>query len=233
MGGHISKIHARIQGLPAAVHNHKDDDTHFNRIKTLIRARYSDPDTAARFFAKQLEGKEPNCLAYVGRDILAEYRNQVKDTDAAFSKVLACASGDALVVREAGQFYYNEGDARAGRTLLRALELNPNDIMVQFFYTRLLGGNGGKTSVHKYYQQVLRRLPQDVEVHYYYRHSLSEVGKVFDAYLHLAYSSLYQSDKRKIEDWLRQARPSTRTPVRQDQLKCFEAIYAECQGVWK
>ena len=233
VGGRINEIHARIQGLPAAVRNRKDDDTRFNRVKTLIWARYGDPDAAARFFAKQLEGKKPDCLAYMGQGILAERRNQIKDADAAFSKALACAPGDALVVREAGRFYYNKGDARAGRTLLRALELDPNDIMAQFFYARLLDGSGDKASAHKYYQQVLRRLPQDAEVHYYYGRSLGEAGKVFDAYLHLAYSSLYQNDKRKTESWLKQARPLARTPVEQDQLKRFEAIYAERQEVWK
>ena len=210
VGGRINEIHARIQGLPAAVRNRKDDDTRFNRVKTLIWARYGDPDAAARFFAKQLEGKKPDCLAYMGQGILAERRNQIKDADAAFSKALACAPGDALVVREAGRFYYNKGDARAGRTLLRALELDPNDIMAQFFYARLLDGSGDKASAHKYYQQVLRRLPQDAEVHYYYGRSLGEAGKVFDAYLHLAYSSLYQNDKRKTESWLKQARPLAR-----------------------
>ena len=107
VGGRINEIHARIQGLPAAVRNRKDDDTRFNRVKTLIWARYGDPDAAARFFAKQLEGKKPDCLAYMGQGILAERRNQIKDADAAFSRALACAPGDALVVREAGRFYYN------------------------------------------------------------------------------------------------------------------------------
>ena len=77
------------------------------------------------------------------------------------------------------------------------------------------------------------QLPQDAEVHYYYGRSLGEAGKVFDAYLHLAYSSLYQNDKRKTESWLKQVRPLARTPVEQDQLKRFEAIYAERQEVWK
>ena len=50
------------------------------------------PDAAARFFAKQLEGKKPDCLAYMGQGILAERRNQIKDADAAFSRALGlCA----------------------------------------------------------------------------------------------------------------------------------------------
>ncbi|MFQ9868794.1 MAG: hypothetical protein ACLRWP_19050 [Bilophila wadsworthia] len=219
-------------GLPAAVRNRKDDDTRFNRVKTLIWARYGVPTRRPGSSPNSLKAKARLPRLHGARH-LAERRNQIKDADAAFSKALACAPGDALVVREAGRFYYNKGDARAGRTLLRALELDPNDIMAQFFYARLLDGSGDKASAHKYYQQVLRRLPQDAEVHYYYGRSLGEAGKVFDAYLHLAYSSLYQNDKRKTESWLKQARPLARTPVEQDQLKRFEAIYAERQEVWK
>ena len=124
-------------------------------------------------------------------------------------------------MREAGRFYYNKGDARAAQTLLRALTLDPNDIMAQFFYARLLDGSGDKRSAHKYYREILRHLPQDSEVHYYYGRSLGEAGQVFDAYLHLAYSALYQNDKRKTESWLKQARPLAHTP---DEQKTPQAL---------
>ena len=52
---------------------------------------------------------------------------------------------------------------------------NPMDFGT--IYARLLDGSGDKASAHKYYQQVLRRLPQDAEVHYYYGRSLGEAGK--------------------------------------------------------
>lgn len=191
------------------------------------------PTRRPRFFAKQLEGKKPDCLAYMGQGILAERRNQIKEADAAFSKALACAPSDALVVREAGRFYYQQGDARAGRTLLRRWSWTPTTSWPSSSTPGCWTAAATRASAHKYYQQVLRRLPQDAEVHYYYGRSLGEAGKVFDAYLHLAYSALYQNDKRKTESWLKQARPLARTPVEQDQLKRFEAIYAERQEVWK
>lgn len=233
VGGRINEIHARIQSLSAAVRNRKEDDARFNRVKTLIWARYGDPDSAARFFAQRAGGKKPDCLAYMGQGILAERRNQIKDAEAAFDKALACAPKDALVVREAGRFYYNKGDARAGQTLQRALTLDPNDLMAQFFYARLLDGNGDKASAQKYYREMLRYLPQDSEIHYYYGRSLGESGRVFEAYLHLAYSAMYQNDKRKTASWLKQARPLAVTPVQKEQLKRFEDVYAERQSVWK
>lgn len=233
VGGRINEIHARIQGLSAAERSRKEDDARFNRVKTLIWARYGEPELAARFFAQRAAGKKPDCLAFMGQGILAERRNQIKEAEAAFSKALACAPKDALVMREAGRFYYNKGDARAGQMLLRALSLDPDDIMAQFFYARVLDGNGDKRSAHKYYEQLLRRLPQDAEVHYYYGRSLGESGQVFDAYLHLAYSALYQNDKRKTASWLKQAKPLARTPAEQQRLKRFEDIYAERQAVWK
>ncbi len=233
VGGRINEINARIQGFQAAIRNRKDDDTRFNRVKTLIWARYGDPDTAARFFASRLTADKNDALAYMGQGILAERRNQIREADAAFSKALASAPNDALVVREAGRFYYNKGDSRAGKALLKALSLDPDDIMAQFFYARLLDGSGDKPTAHKYYQQVLRRLPQDSEVHYYYGRSLGESGRVFDAYLHLAYSALYQNDKAKTESWIKQARPLARTPAELDQLSRFDAVHAERKEVWK
>lgn len=191
------------------------------------------PTRRPRFFAKQLEGKKPDCLAYMGQGILAERRNQIKDADAAFSKALACAPATL-------SSYARQGGSITTRAMPGPEEhcsgrwsWTPTTSWPSSSTPGLLDGSGDKASAHKYYQQVLRRLPQDAEVHYYYGRSLGEAGKVFDAYLHLAYSSLYQNDKRKTESWLKQARPLARTPVEQDQLKRFEAIYAERQEVWK
>lgn len=233
VGGRINEINARLQSLPADVRNRKDDDTRFNRVKILIWARYGDPEAAARFFADRLAARKNDCLALMGQGILAERRNQIREADAAFSRALECAPNDALIVREAGRFYYNKGDNRAEKMLTKALSLDQNDIMAQFFYARLLDGNGNKAEAHRYYQQVLRKVPQDSEVHYYYGRSLGEAGHVFEAYLHLAYSALYQNEKEKTESWIRKARPNARTPAEQDQLKRFDEVYAERKAVWK
>ncbi|MEI3479681.1 MAG: hypothetical protein V8Q84_12060 [Bilophila sp.] len=102
--------------------------------------------------------------------------------------------------------------------------------MAQFFYARLLDGSGDKRSAHKYYREILRHLPQDSEIPLLYGRSLGEAGQVFDAYLHLAYSALYQNDKRKTESSHSQARPLAHTPDEQKRLKRFEDIYERTPG---
>ncbi len=233
VGGRINEISARVQGLPASVRNRKDDDTRFNRVRTLILARYGEPEVAARIFARALAKNGKDSLAHMGQGILAERRNQVREAEAAFDKALSCAPQDALIMREAGRFYYAMGDPRAGQMLQKALQRDPDDIMAQFFYARLLSASGDRRTAHQYYEKLLRVLPDDSEIHYYYGRSLGENGEVFKAYLHLAYSALYQNDRKKTESWLSKAKTAARTPQDQEAVKLFEKIYAERRSMWK
>lgn len=233
VGGRINEINARIQGLPASVRNRKDDDVRFNRVRTLILARYGEPEVAARAFANALAKNGKDSLALMGQGILAERRNQVREAETAFGKALACAPQDALIMREAGRFYYGVGDVRAAQLLQKALQRDPGDIMAQFFYARLLSANGDRRTAHQYYESLLRVLPDDSEVHYYYGRSLGENGEVFKAYLHLAYSALYQNDRKKTENWLSKAKAVMRTPQDKEEIKRFEGVYSERRSMWK
>ena len=128
VGSRVNEIHARIAGMPAAVRARPQDDARFKRVKTLIWARYGEPEAASRLF---MRAPATDCLASMGRGILAERRNQVKEARAAFDAALACAPGDPLVWREAGHFYYSVGDPKAATLLKRALALDPDDLMAQ------------------------------------------------------------------------------------------------------
>ncbi|MEG2139166.1 MAG: M48 family metalloprotease [Bilophila sp.] len=236
VGGRVNEINARIQGLAASIRNRPESDVRFNRVKTLIWARYGEPDTAARLFAQRLATTKkgtPDCLAFMGQGVLADRRNQVKEAEAAFAKALACAPNDPLICRETGRFYFGTGNPRAGEMLLRALDLDPNDMMAQFYYARLLSGTGDRRTAHQYFEKLLRQLPEDAEIQYYYGRSLGEDKQVFNAFLHLAYSALYQNDKRKTESWLKQAKANARTPQDQDALKRFDGIYQERREHWR
>lgn len=230
VGSRVNEINARIRGLPASVRTRADQDTRFKRVQTLVRARYSDPAVAARHFARAEPG---DCLALMGRGILAERRNRMQEAAEAFDKAIACSPQDALIRREAGSFYYNKGDPRAERLLLDALTVDPDDAMAQYYYARLLSDKGDKAGAHRYFEKLLRYVPEDAEVHYHYGRSLGEAGDLFGANLHLAYSALYRNDKRKTESRLRQAKGAARTPEQNDRLKRFEAVYAERRTYWK
>ena len=168
----------------------------------------------------------------MGRGILAERRNQVKEARAAFDAALACAPGDPLVWREAGHFYYSVGDPKAATLLKRALALDPDDLMAQFYYARLLSAAGDRRAAHAYYERLLRRLPEDAELHYYYGRSLGEGGQPFQGFLHLAYSALYRNDRKKTDSWLEQARANARTPADQADLDRFDSVYRERRVHW-
>lgn len=229
VGSRVNEIHARIAGMPAAVRSRPQDDTRFNRVKTLIWARYGEPETASRLF---MRAPATDCLASMGRGILAERRNQVKEARAAFEAALACAPKDPLVWREAGHFYYSVGDPRAEALLKRALALDPDDLMAQFYYARLLSAAGDRRTAHAYYERLLRRLPEDAELHYYYGRSLGEGGQPFQGFLHLAYSALYRNDRKKTDSWLEQARANARTPAEQAALDRFDSVYRERRVHW-
>lgn len=238
VGGRVNEINARIQGLAASIQNRPESDARFNRVKTLIWARYGEPETAARLFSQRIavtskKGAAKDCLAFMGQGILADRRNQVKDAEKAFASALSCAPDDPLICRETGRFYFSTGDPRASQMLLRALDLDPDDMMAQFYYARLLSGTGDRRTAHQYFEKLLRRLPEDAEIHYYYGRSLGEDKQLFKAFLHLAYGSLYQNDKRKTESWLKQAKENARTPQDQDDLKRFDSIHQERREHWK
>ena len=229
VGSRVNEIHARIAGMPAAVRARPQDDARFKRVKTLIWARYGEPEAASRLF---MRAPATDCLASMGRGILAERRNQVKEARAAFDAALACAPGDPLVWREAGHFYYSVGDPKAATLLKRALALDPDDLMAQFYYARLLSAAGDRRAAHAYYERLLRRLPEDAELHYYYGRSLGEGGQPFQGFLHLAYSALYRNDRKKTDSWLEQARANARTPADQADLDRFDSVYRERRVHW-
>jgi predicted Zn-dependent protease len=229
VGTRIAEMAARVQTLPPSIRNRKDDDARFLRVKALIVARYEDPDMAAQRFAK---APENDAVSQMGKGILAARRNRVPEADAAFGKALALAPDSALIRREAGRFYYTTGDKRAIRTLRGALDLDPRDLMAQFFYARALDAAGSKRDAQDYYAQVLRTVPEDSEVHYAYGRSLGESGQNFPAYLHLAYSAVYENDTRKVKTMLRQARAAARTQEDKDALARLEGVIRERSEYW-
>jgi len=225
----VSEMEARLQTMPPAVRERKDNDARFLRVRTLITARYEDPDLAAGRFAKSAAN---DAIVQMGKGILAARRNRVPEADAAFSKALALAPGDALIWREAGRFYFTTGDKRAAQTLRKSLELDPRDIMTQFFYARTLDAAGNKSEAQEYYVQVLRVLPEDSEVHYVYGRSLGESGRNFPAYLHLTYSAVYENNVRKAKTMLKQARAAARAPEDKAALERIEGVIKERSEYW-
>lgn len=227
----LSVLEAHQKSLPRAQRERKEDDRRFLRARTLIWARYGDAQHAEQVFSSMSSG-EP--MRFLGMGILSARRNRVADARESFAEALRLAPKDELILREAGIFQYNMGDASLARKLLEsALKLDPDDYMGLFFYARLLDDAGQADAALQTYEKVLRHVPEDAEVHTYYGRSLGKNKRPFAGYLHLAYAALYSNDSRRTESWLDKARPLAVTDAEKRDLARFEELLKERKKLWK
>lgn len=230
----ITYLSSRISALSPSIRNRKDDDARFKRIQTLIRARYSDADRALAVFNTQKE--EPGslgCLAYMGQGIVYSRINSINEATAAFDMALSCAPQDPLITREAGMYHYLRGQRdRAPILLQRALQQNPKDYVALFFYARHLVDTGNIPLALESYEKILKDLPDDPEVHFFYAQALGRNKMLFRAYLHLAYNALYSNDKKKVEQNLERAKAEVKTDRDREELKKFEAAFKERREIF-
>lgn len=229
----VRDMGVRISRLPKAQLAGRTDNSRFLRVQALIRARYSDPQTAARTFAQQMDG--PNkCMALMGMGILASRQNRINDANEYFDKALACAPNDGLVVREAGRHHYTKGNKTKGAMLLeRAIALNRNDIMAMFYYARSLGDAGKSVEAIEYARQVLLKVPEDAEVHELLARLYAKDRKMFLANMHMAYGALYETNDKKVQQFLARAKEQARTAADNDAVERFESIYKERKSFWR
>lgn len=227
----LSLLEAHLKSLPRAQRDRRDDDRRFLRVRTLIWARYGDAQHAEQVFSS-MSAKEP--MRFLGMGILSARRNRVPEAREAFDRALRLAPRDELILREAGIFQYNMGDAGQARKLLEtALRLDPDDYMGLFFYARLLDDSGQSDKALQTYGKVLRHVPEDAEVHTYYGRSLGKNNQPFAGYLHLAYAALYSNDGRRADSWLDKARPLAVTEAEKRDLTHFEEKLSARRKLWK
>ncbi len=228
IGARITNVMAKVRTEPKSINKRKVNNTQFKRVQTLLWARYGTIQAARHRF---LADKSP--LALMGTAMLLARENKIQEANMTFEKALAQGPKDPLILREAGAFHYRKGDtARAEILLSTAMHLDSRDYMAQFFYARLLDETGRTLNAEPYYQEVLRILPEDQEVHAAYARSLGRSGKHFEAYLHLAYSALYRNDKRKTKQYLDQARSNIKTSTHKSAIARFDTKYKERKEIW-
>ena len=231
LGDRIASVSARIESQPLAIRKRTENDSRFQRVKTLLLARYGDADTARQTFAKS---PPKDCLARMGEGMILARRSKIPDAAKAFETALQCGPDDSLVLREAGVFHYSKGDPnRAGPLLLRAMTKDPGDYIARFYYARLMDESGKPQAAHSYYQEVLRHIPDDADVHEFYGRSLGKANMLFPAYLHLAYAALFSNNKKKTEQFMGQAKSAIRSSADQARFDRFSERYKERSEIWK
>lgn len=230
----VNDMSARIAHLPQNVRDRKDDDSIFLRIKTLVRAKYSNPTSALRFFEQ--DKTMPGYMNLMGKGILYSRLNRINDAEKVFEEALKVGSGESLVWREAGIFYYTKGgpgsSAKAANYLEKAVKMNPRDYFARFYNALILEETGRASAAELEFREVLRYVPEDSEVHYRYGRLLGTQGKNFEAYLHLAYSSMYMNQKDQAKSSRDKASKYVMTPTQKAELGKFDAKYREREEFW-
>jgi predicted Zn-dependent protease len=228
----VKDMGVRVSRLPEGSRSRRDDNKRFLRVQALVRARYSDTQAATQIFNRQLGGSN-RCFALMGLGILSSRTNQVNAATNYFDKALACDAKDEVIIREAGRFHYTKGDRARGTLLLsQAVSMNPNDVMGLYFYARSLGDSGRTAQAIEYARKVQQRVPEDAEVQELLARLYGQNGQLFLAYLHLAYSGLYENNDRKVKQNLEKAKARAKSGDALARVERFEKLYKERKQYW-
>jgi len=220
----ISYLRDRIKLMPQDYLKRQNERAKFLRIQTVLRARTTSPETALAYYnSKPLA--EYICLDHVGKGIVLERLKRTTEAEKSYESALLCGQNDALVLREAGMFFFNRGQfPKAAPLLQKAIILNSKDAMTQFFMARLMAENKDYKSAITTMEHVVKEVPEDSEVRYHLGRMLGESGNVFGAHLQLTYSAVYGRDKKKTDFHLARVKSMASSPDQKKQLADLERI---------
>lgn len=215
----ISYLRDRIKLMPADVIRRDFERDRFLRVQTILRARMTSPETALAFYDNKPKAQQ-TCLDQAGRGIALDRLKRQQQADQAFTAALACGPDDPLVLREAGMFFFNQGNMNKAAPLLqKAAILNPRDAMSMFFTARIMAERKDYIGAISLMERVVHEVPQDAEVRYHLGRIKGESGDIFGAHLQLSYSSFYGRDKQKAEFHLSKAKPLAVSDAQKRQLE--------------
>jgi predicted Zn-dependent protease len=222
----IGYLRDRIKLLPADIIRREFERDRFLRVQTILRARMTSPETALAYYDSKPKA-ELTCLDQAGRGIALERLKRQQQADQAFTTALVCGPDDPLVLREAGMFFFNQGNMNKAAPLLqKAAILNPRDAMSMFFTARIMAERKDYAGAISLMERVVREVPQDAEVRYHLGRIKGESGDIFGAHVQLSYSSYYGRDKQKAEFHLSKARPLAVSNEQKRQLEDLEKVVA-------
>ena len=226
----ITYLKDRVDRMPAELRQRTDDNKAYQRARMLVMAKYTEPDQALAFFHRQeLDG----CLNILGRAIVFERHNRIGEARVAFERALACAPQDPLLLREAGAFFLQQGDfEQAEKLLQQAIQCNPRDQMSLYHYARVLVAQDQRDQAIPLLKQILGRLPEQSAVHAYLGRLLGQVGRLFEAHLHLGYASIYTNDKKQADFHIQRAEENARTDLDRAELAAQQRVYKERAEFW-
>ena len=224
VGERITSLEQRLQ---TPTPDHAEASARFARIQTLIRAKYTDPQSALKAL-NQSDVVTGSCLLDLGRGIIFMRLQQMAKAQTAFERALSCAPQDPLVQREAGQFFYQQGDVpRAQQLLEAALEQNRQDTLAMWWYAKVLAENGDRERAVEILQRILRYDQENAEAHAYLGRLLGQTGHIFQAHLHLAYAVLYGADGGDLPFHVQKADALADSPQAREKVQVLKKAVAQ------
>jgi predicted Zn-dependent protease len=225
----IDYLRDRIRHLPADVVARDYQKDKFLRIQTILRARMSSAETALAYYDSK-KGKL-TCLDIAGRGIALDRLKRQQPATQAFNEALACGPDDPLVLREAGMFFFNQGNMNKAAPLLqKAAFLNPKDAMSMFFTARIMAERKDYTGAIALMERVKQQVPEDAEVRFHLGRMLGESGNIFAAHLELSYSFHYGHDKQKAMFHMDKAKSLASSPEQKKQLEDLQRTLGMGKG---
>jgi predicted Zn-dependent protease len=222
----IGYLKDRIKHMPADVISRDFERDRFLRIQTILRARMTSPETALAYYDSQPKG-QLSCLDQAGRGIVLDRLKRQQQADQAFTAALACGPEDPLVLREAGMFYFNQGNMNKAAPLLqKAAILNPRDAMSMFFTARIMAERKDYPGAISLMERVSRDVPKDAEVRYHLGRIKGESGDIFGAHLQLSYSFFYGRDRQKANFHFDKAKALASTEAQKRELEQLKRTIA-------
>ncbi|MGE4552700.1 MAG: M48 family metalloprotease [Desulfovibrionaceae bacterium] len=218
----IVYLQERVKRMPPEYLQRRTDNSRFLRVKALLWGRIGDPTLCIARYDDMAPDKR-TCLDTMAVAMAADRAHKTALAEQSFQNALACGGSDPLILREAGRFWFKQGDLKKAQPLLqKAMFLAPDDQLVLFYNARLLAEMKEYGPAIETMRQVLRALPREPEVHYHLGRLLGETGDVFGAHVHLAYAALYDMDRRQARFHLDKARGLAQTPDQKQQLQELE-----------
>jgi len=220
----IDYLRERIRHLPADVVAREYQRDKFLRIQTILRARMSSPETALAYYDSKPKAKQ-TCLDMAGRGIALDRLKRQQPANQAFTEALACGPDDPLVLREAGIFFFNQGDMNKAAPLLqKAAFLNPRDVMSMFFTARIMAERKDLQGALSLMERVRQQVPEDAEVRFHLGRIKGESGDIFGAHVQLSYSFHYGHDKQKAQFHLDKAKTLAVSPAQKKELEDLQKV---------
>ncbi|BCS90009.1 M48 family metallopeptidase [Pseudodesulfovibrio sediminis] len=220
----ITYLNDRIARMPKTLLDRKDNNERLKKIQVLVRSKMSPAETALAYWNDKPK-TEYTPMDYMGLGVTLQRLKRSDDALKAFQKALSLDGEDAIIVREAGIFYFKTGEQKRAFSLLqKAVIKNKRDALALFYLARLQSEAKQYVQAATNMRKVAKLVPEDWEVHYQLGMILGESGDIFGGNLHLAYSAAYSMDLGKARRHYQQAEHLAQSEDQKAELKELDEV---------